>query len=130
MVFIDNLEPMILEGKAYWCSLFQPNTKFNSVYQISLMVNKSLYDKYKKQSYPTKKILEGYCIVMRTKTKEGYKPIVVDKKQQPLVMFGEIQNGSNVKVKFDTYETNTTYGRFKGFNLIAVMLLDDVPKLF
>ena len=55
---------------------------------------------------------------------------MVNKKEKPLKMFGEIPNGSNVKVRVDTWETNNTYGHFKGFTLIAVMFLDEVPKLF
>ena len=43
---------------------------------------------------------------------------------------GEIPNGSNVKVKLESFDTNHLYGTYKGFKLIAVMYLDEVPKLF
>ena len=120
---------MILEGKAYWCSLFTPN-KFYGYYGLNLLVNKSTYNKFKKQGYPTKELEQGFTLRIMTKDKEGYEPIIVNKKEKPLKIFGEIPNGSNVKVKVDTWETNNTYGHFKGFTLIAVMYLDEVPKLF
>ena len=47
-----------------------------------------------------------------------------------LKIFGEILNGSNVKVRAEPFESKTMYGDYKGFNLVAVMLLDEVPKLF
>ena len=72
----------------------------------------------------------GYCLNITTKPKKGYKPILVNRKEKKLKIFGEILNGSNVKVKLDAWEKDNTYGHFKGFNLIAVMLLDEVPKLF
>ena len=120
---------MVLEGKAYWCNLFTPNTHFN-YYGLNLLVNKSTYNRFKKQGYPTKELVEGFTIRITTKNKQGYEPIVVNKKEKQLKMFGEIPNGSNVKVRVDTWETNNTYGHFKGFTLIAVMFLDEVPKLF
>ncbi len=30
----------------------------------------------------------------------------------------------------EAWETDNRYGHFKGFTLIAVMYLDDIPKLF
>ena len=70
------------------------------------------------------------CLNIKTKPKEGYKPILVNRKEKKLKMFGEIPNGSNVKVRLEPWETDNRYGHFKGFTLIALILLDKVPKLF
>ena len=67
---------------------------------------------------------------IKTKPTKGYKPILVDRKEKKLKIFGEILNGSNVKVRAESFESKTMYGDYKGFNLLAVMLLDEVPKLF
>ena len=120
---------MILEGKAYWCNLKEPN-KFFDYYGLLLSLNKSSYLKFKKQGYKVKDTEWGYCLDIKTKPKEGYKPILVNRKEKKLKIFGEIPNGSNVKVKLEPWETENTYGYFKGFRLIAVMYLDEVPKLF
>ena len=99
---------MILEGKAYWCNLKEPN-KFYGYYGLLLTFNKNKYLQLKK---------------------EGYKPICVNRKEKKLKMFSEIPNGSNIKVRLEPWETDNRYGHFKVFTLIAVMYLDKVPKLF
>ena len=120
---------MILEGKAYWCNLKQPNKLFN-YYGLLITINKSKYLKYKKEGYSVRDTEWGYCLNIKTKPTKGYKPILVDRKEKKLKIFGEILNGSNVKVRAEPYESKTMYGDYKGFNLVAVMLLDEVPKLF
>ena len=120
---------MILEGKAYWCNLKEPN-KFYGYYGLLLTLNKTKYLQLKKEGYQVKDTEWGYCLNIKTKPKEGYKPILVNRKEKKLKMFGEIPNGSNVKVKLESFDTKHLYGTYKGFKLIAVMLLDEVPKLF
>jgi hypothetical protein len=120
---------MILEGKAYWCNLKEPN-KFYGYYGLLTTINKSKYLKFKKEGYAVRDTEWGYCLNIRTKPKEGYKPILVNRKEKKLQLVGEIPNGSNVKVKLESFDTNHFYGTYKGFTLITVMLLDKVPKLF
>ena len=77
------------------------------------------------------KIQNGVTVlILKQNLKKGYKPILVNRKEKKLKMFGEIPNGSNIKVRLEPWETDNRYGHFKGFTLIAVMLLDEVPKLF
>ena len=120
---------MILEGKAYWCNLKEPN-KLYGYYGLLITINKSKYIKFQKEGYAVRDTKHGYCLNVRTKPKKGYKPILVDRKENDLKMFGEIPNGSNVKIRIEPYDTKHLYGTYKGFTLIAVMLLDEVPKLF
>ena len=120
---------MILEGKAYWCNLKEPN-KYFGYYGLLLTINRSKYLKMKKQGYQVKDTEWGLCLNIKTKPKDGYKPILVNRKEEELKIFGELLNGSNVKVRLEPWETTNTYGHFKGFEIIAVMLLDEVPKLF
>ena len=120
---------MILEGKGYWCNLKAPN-KVYGYYGLLLTINKSNYIKFKKQGYTVKNTEYGYCLNIRTKPKEGYKPILVDRKEKDLKIFGDLPNGSRVKVRIEPYETKHFNGTYHGFTLIAVMLLDEVPKLF
>jgi hypothetical protein len=120
---------MIMEGKAYWCNLKEPN-KYFGYYGLLLTINRSKYLKMKKQGYQVKDNEFGYCLNINTKPKDGYKPILVNRKEEGLKIFGELPNGSNVKVRLEPWETTNTYGHFKGFKIIAVMLLDEVPKLF
>lgn len=42
----------------------------------------------------------------------------------------EIPNGTKVKVKFKEWEMDNKYGHFKGLQLIAIMLLEDLPLPF
>ena len=120
---------MILEGKAYWCNLKEPN-KYYGYYGLLLTINRSKYLKMKKEGYQVKDTKFGLCLNIKTKPRDEYKPILVNRKEEELKIFGELPNGSNVKVKLKPWETTNTYGKFKGFELIAVMLLDEVPKLF
>ena len=120
---------MVLEGKAYWCHLKEPN-KYYGYYGFLLTLNKTKYLQFKKEGYQVKDTEWGYCLNIKTKPKEGYAPIVVNRKEKKLKIFGDIPNGSNVKVRLEPWETDSRYGHFKGFTLIAVMYLDEVPKLF
>ena len=120
---------MILEGKAYWCNLKEPN-KFYGYYGLLLTLNKTKYLQLKKEGYQVKDTEWGYCLNIKTKPREGYKPILVNRKEKKLKLFGDIPNGSHVKVRLEPWETDSRYGHFKGFTLIAVMYLDEVPKLF
>ena len=120
---------MILEGKAYWCHLKEPN-KYYGYYGFLLTLNKTKYLQLKKEGYQVKDTEWGYCLNVKTKPKEGYAPILVNRKEKPLKIFGDLPNGSNVKVRLEPWETDNRFGHYKGFKIIAVMLLDKPPSLF
>jgi hypothetical protein len=58
------------------------------------------------------------------------RPQLFDKNKNSLELFEELQNGFNVMVKYNEWETTSDNKVFKGIDLIAVILLEDEPKLF
>ena len=59
------------------------------------------------------------------------RPQLFDKNRNTLELFEELHNGFNVMVKYNEWETISEDNKiYKGIDLIAVILLDDEPKLF
>ena len=60
------------------------------------------------------------------------KPLLFDVNKEPLELFEELPNGSNVMVKYSEWEgiSKSDNLLYKGLDLIAVILLDKTPSLF
>ena len=116
-----------IEGKAYWASVAQPNTKFEPVYQTNLIVPDDVAAKFKADGYSVKEMNEGQALVIRRKVaKKGGgtnpAPKLIDQDKQPLD--ATVGNGSRVRVQYRAWETTNSYGSFKGLDLQCMQVLE------
>lgn len=117
----------ILEGTAYWASVTTPNTTFEPVYSVNLVVADDVAEDFKQRGFSIKQMDEGQAIVVKRKVngpsgmvREA--PRLVDKYKQPLDC--KIGNGSTVKVQYKEWESNWKGKTFKGLDFQAMQVLD------
>lgn len=131
----------IIEGKAFSCFLHQPDIKSNPQWSLRLVPSEIEQQRFKKSGY--KMNMEfidnseyGMSVLLRRKVKHMddvlEKPLLFDIKKQPLELFDELPDGSNVMVKYSEWEGVSKLDNMlhKGLDLIAVILLDKAPRLF
>lgn len=120
----------VIEGTAYWASVTSPNTKFEPVYTINLVVDDDVAKQFAGKGHKVKQLEAGPSIVIKRKAqdKNGKKkavPKLVDDKKEPIDTL--VGNGSRVRVQYHEWETTNNYGTFKGLDLQAVQVLELVP---
>ncbi len=120
----------VVQGKAYWASVTTPNTKFEPVYSVNLLVDEDVAKQFSLKGYPIKQMQEGPALVIKRKvtTKDGKKnktPKLIDANSQPMDVL--VGNGSDVKVQYREWETTNHYGTFKGLDFQAMQVLKLVP---
>jgi len=117
----------ILEGTAYWASVTTPNTTFEPVYSVNLVVDNATAEKFQADGFTIKQMDEGPAIVIKRKVNgpNGMvrpAPKLVDKNKQPLDC--AIGNGSSVKVQYKEWESNWKGKLFKGLDFQAMQVLN------
>ncbi len=120
----------VVEGKAYWASVTTPNTKFEPVYSVNLVIDEDVAKQFSSKGYTVKQMQEGPAIVLKRKVtnKKGQKnplPKLLDLNQQPIDIL--VGNGSDVKVQYREWEATNSYGTFKGLDFQAMQVLNLVP---
>ena len=131
----------IIEGKAYYCYLNQPDIRSNPEWSLQLVPSQIEQQRFKKYGYDMSMITIdkeniGLSVYMRRKVKHMddvlERPMLFDKNRKRLELFDELPNGSNVMIKYNEWEgiSKTTNKLHKGLDLIAVVLLDESPNLF
>lgn len=120
----------VIEGTAYWASVTTPNTKFDPVYTINLVIDEEVAQDFAAQGYKVKQLEAGSSIVIKRKAinKDGKKqavPKLVNHDREPVDTL--VGNGSRVRVQYNPWEATNKYGTFKGLDLQAVQILDLVP---
>lgn len=120
----------VVEGKAYWASVTTPNTKFEPVYSVNLVIDEDVAKQFSSKGYTVKQMQEGPAIVLKRKVtnKKGQKnplPKLLDVNQQPIDIL--VGNGSDVKVQYREWESTNSYGTFKGLDFQAMQVLNLVP---
>ena len=121
----------IQEGLAYWASVTTPNTRFEPVYSVDLVVDEKAATDFEKRGFKVKtlKINDeevGKAVTIKRKVngKKGPRnaPKLYNKnKEQIDVLIG---NGSKVKVQYDEWEVSNSFGKFKGLDFQAMQVLD------
>jgi len=121
----------IQEGLAYWASVTTPNTRFEPVYSVDLVVDENVASDFENRGFKVKtlKINDeeiGKAITIKRKVngKKGPRnaPKLYNKnKEQIDVLIG---NGSKVKVQYDEWEVSNSFGKFKGLDFQAMQVLD------
>ena len=117
----------LVEGNAYWASVTTPNTKFEPVYTVNLVVDDKTAKDFAAKGHKIKQMDEGPSIVIKRKVtdrsgKNRPAPKLVDSDKQPMDTL--IGNGSIVKVQYHEWETTNHYGDFKGLDFQAMQVLE------
>lgn len=121
----------VVSGTAKWASIQQPNTKFDHVWSIDVVVDMETAKRLKAEGLPVKKDKDGDIIIKCKKKvfrKDGSKnqpPRVVDGNKEPLMDL--VGNGSKVNVQYQPYEWNFAGNSGIGAGLVAVQVLELVP---
>lgn len=126
----------IQEGRAYWASITSPNTRYEPVYTVDLVLDDESANKFESEGYRVKTLIVndevvGRAINIKRKVNKANGngmnkvPLLLDKNKVPMDEL--IGNGSLVKVQYNEWETENKFGKFKGLDLQAVQVLDLVP---
>ena len=117
----------ILEGTAYWASVTTPNTTFEPVYTVNLVVKDDVAEDFRQRGFSIKSMDEGQAIVIKRKVNgpNGMirpAPKLVDRNKQPLDC--KVGNGSEVKVQYKEWESNWKGKLYKGLDFQAMQVLN------
>ena len=118
---------MIVNGTAYWASIKTPNTTFEPMYTINLVVDQATADDFASRGHTVKQMDEGPALVIKRKVNgpNGIvrkAPTLVDKNKVPIDDL--VGNGSRVKVQYNEWEVSNKYGEFKGLDFQAMQVID------
>ena len=127
----------VLEAKAYWASVTTPNTTFEPVYTVDLVVEDDVANEFQARGFKVKDLSVkdesggatpiGRALTIKRKVNgpNGMvrnAPKLFDKNKEPLDAI--VGNGSTVKVQYNEWETDNKYGSFKGLDFQAMQVLD------
>lgn len=122
----------IQEGIAYWASVTSPNTRFEPVYTVDLVIDDATADTFQARGHRVKELVindevVGRAITIKRKVNgpNGIvrkAPKLFDKNKEPLDEI--VGNGSKVRVQFNEWETSNNFGDFKGLDFQAMQVLD------
>tara|TARA_E500000318_G_scaffold94036_2_gene93327 strand:+ start:1775 stop:2191 length:417 start_codon:yes stop_codon:yes gene_type:complete len=117
----------ILNGIAKWASITTPNTKFEPVYTVDLIVDQEIADDFAARGHKVKQHDEGPALVIKRKVNgpngmtRPAPRLLNTEKQEINVAVG---NGSKVRVQFNEYSGEGKFGPYQGLDLQAVQVTD------
>lgn len=118
-----------VSGIAMWASVNTPNTRFEPMYCIDLIVSEADAKKLKAEGVKVKRNDDGEPVVKfrrklyrKGSSEENQKPKCVDAKLNPYT--GLIGNGSKVVVQYNVYDWTNSFGSGKGVDLQGVQILE------
>ena len=116
----------ILQGTAYWVSATTPNTTFEPVYSVNLVVDEVTAEDFKSRGFSIKEMDEGPAIVIKRKVNgpNGMirpAPRLVDAYKNPLD--ARIGNGAEVKVQYKEWQSEWKGKTFYGLDFQAMQVL-------
>ena len=117
----------ILEGTVKWASITTPNTKFEPMYTVDLIVDEEVANDFASRGHKIKQHDEGPAVVIKRKVNgpNGVTrpaPRLLDKDKQEINV--AVGNGSKVRVQFNEYSGEGKYGPYQGLDLQAVQVVD------
>ena len=122
----------IQEGIAYWANVTTPNTRFEPVYTVDLVVDDSAATNFESRGFKVKDLVIndekiGRAITIKRKVNgpNGLvrnPPKLVDSNKNPIDDL--VGNGSRVKVQYNEWEVENKFGTFKGLDFQAMQVLD------
>ena len=120
----------ILEGTAYWASIKTPNTKFEPVNTVNLVVDEDTANNFASRGHKVKQMDEGPALIIKRKVngpngRVRPAPRLID--QDKLDINTAVGNGSKIRVQYNEYEGEGKFGPYIGLDLQAVQVVDLVP---
>jgi hypothetical protein len=120
----------ILEGSVKWASITTPNTKFEPVYTVDLIVDEEIANDFASRGHKVKQHDEGPALVIKRKVNgpNGMirpAPRLLDASKQEINT--AVGNGSKVRVQYNEYSGEGKFGPYTGLDLQAVQVIDLVP---
>lgn len=120
----------ILEGSVKWASITTPNTKFEPVYTVDLIVDEETANDFASRGHKVKQHDEGPALVIKRKVNgpNGMirpAPRLLDASKQEINT--AVGNGSKVRVQYNEYSGEGKFGPYVGMDLQAVQVIDLVP---
>ena len=117
----------ILEGSAYWASVTTPNTTFEPVYSVNLVVDDAVAEDFQSRGFSIKQMDEGPAIVIKRKVNgpNGMirpAPRLVDAYKN--LLDARVGNGSEVKVQYKEWESDWKGKTFKGLDFQAMQVIN------
>jgi|TARA_B110000977_G_scaffold126616_1_gene161882 hypothetical protein len=117
----------ILQGAAYWVSATTPNTTYDPVYSVNLVVDQEVADDFKSRGFTVKQMEEGPALVIKRKVNgpNGMvrpAPRLVDQYKNPLD--ARVGNGSGVKVQYKEWQSDWKGQTFYGLDFQAMQVLE------
>ncbi len=117
----------ILQGEAYWASVTTPNTTYEPVYSVNLVVDEATAKDFESRGFAVKQMDEGPAIVIKRKVNGPngmvrQAPKLIDKNKNPLD--ARVGNGSNVRVQYKEWESVWKGRTFKGLDFQAMQVID------
>lgn len=117
----------ILSGTAYWASVTTPNTTYEPVYTVNLVVDEETAQSFRSKGYSVKDMDEGPALVIKRKVNGPngmvrQAPKLVDAQKNPIDE--RVGNGSTVKVQYKEWESVWKGKTFKGLDFQAMQVLD------
>lgn len=117
----------VVAGTAYWASVTQPNTTYEPVYSVNLVVDKTTADEFRSRGFSIKEMDEGPALVIKRKV-DGPNgmvrsaPKLFDATKREINCL--IGNGSKVKVQYKEWESNYKGTNHKGLDFMAMQIID------
>lgn len=120
-------ESMKVMGTAMWASIQAPNTTYDPVYSIDLIVTEDVAESLKAMGLKVKSTEDGFVVKFkrnqfRADGTENNKPAVRDADNQPFADL--VGNGSRVIVQFSTYEWSNKFGKGISADLQGVQVVE------
>ena len=127
----------VLEGKAYWASVTTPNTTFEPVYTVVVVVEDEVANNFEARGFKVKDLSikdenggqtsVGRALTIKRKVNGANgmvrtAPKLFDKEKNTLDSV--VGNGSHVKVQYNEWEVDNKYGSFKGLDFQAMQVID------
>lgn len=118
---------MIIDGTAYWASIKTPNTTFEPVFTVNLVVSQDVADDFASKGHTVKQMDEGPALIIKRKVNgpNGMvrnAPRLLDQNKQDVNL--AVGNGSKVRVQFNEYSGEGKFGPYQGLDLQAVQVTD------
>ena len=117
----------ILQGEAYWVSATTPNTTYDPVYSVNLVVDQEVAEDFKSRGFTVKQIDEGPALIIKRKVNgpNGMvrpAPRLVDQYKNPLD--ARVGNGSVVKVQYKEWQSDWKGQTFYGLDFQAMQVIE------
>ncbi len=127
----------IVEGKAYWASVTQPNTTFEPVYTVDLVVSDEVAKEFEGKGFKVKDFslkdesgepqYVGKALTIKRKVnggKTGVRPApkLFDKDKKEIDV--KVGNGSDVRVQYNVYDWEYAGRSGKSLDLQALQVIN------